>query len=381
MHDGQPASSDDALRGLQTSGLAWDGRLLWSVGDQRSTFAGCLLPIDPQTGRLVRPPVPLVAERPEIRKQLDTWGRLDAEGIDVLSRAERRFVVLLESNAMAALVVRVTESGDRAVVEAVWEFDFPAGTAPEPYRGDPNFRFEGIAIDVYGSRGYAAYERDKSGRPRLFQFDLRRTTHSGIGQVLLEPLAFDGWEELAGKPGTLLNFNGLELIHTTAGEPRLLVLCRDRELLVVLHPRTGKLLGQAALDLRSPNGEPIEWPSPEGVAFDDRRGVVYLISDPDSTNGNWRLRSTPTATGFFKLYVPLLFEFRLPPGILGPENRVRCTLPTASRSRTTNLARTRAIAELVAEEDEHLGGRRITGGASVGVANQLFALSPETKST
>src|SRR5262245_40360718 len=31
MQDGQPAPSDDFQRGLQTSGLAWDGKVLWSV--------------------------------------------------------------------------------------------------------------------------------------------------------------------------------------------------------------------------------------------------------------------------------------------------------------------------------------------------------------
>ena len=316
MSDGQPAPSDDFLRGLQTSGLAWDGKLLWSVGDQRSAFPGHLFAIDAQTARLVRMPIALTAERDEIRRRLKAWGRIDLEGIELLSRDDRRFVVLVEDDATAAMVVRVDERGTQATVEAIWEFQFPGGREPVPYRDDPNYRLEGITIDSRSSRGYVAFERDAAGSPHLYRFDLHRAPAAGIGPVPLEPVPFDNWDQIAGKPGALLNVNGLELTHTASGSPRLIVLCRDRELFFVLDPDSGKMIGQVALNLKTPAGEAIEWVSPEGIAVDSERGVVYIISDPDSTDGNWRLRSTPHATGMFAEYVPLLFELKIPSELL-----------------------------------------------------------------
>lgn len=310
--DGGPAPHEGTARGLQTSGLAWDGQRLWSVGDQRSTFPGHLFAIDPATARLTGPPIRLVAEREEIEQQLAAWGRPDAEGIEVLSAHEQRFVVLLEANATAALVVRVDESRPAAVVEAIWEFQFPETDTPAPFRDDKNFRLEGIAIDSTASRGYVGYERDKAGQPRLYQFDLDPVPRSGVGRVPLAPLPFDGWDQLRGKPTARLNVNGLDFCRTPTGKRRLFVLCRDRELLFAIDLDSGTLAGQFALDLRAPDGEPIEWPSPEGVAVDARTGRVFVVSDPDSTDNNWRLRSTPAATGLFADYVPLLFEVKLP---------------------------------------------------------------------
>jgi uncharacterized protein YjiK len=316
MNDGQSAASDDLRRGLQTSGLAWDGKRLWSVGDQRSAFPGHLFAIDPRNGRLDRSPVPLHAEREEIRRQLEVWGRIDLEGIEVLSRDERRFLVLVEDEATAAMVVRLNEAETQATVEAIWIFEFPGGREPVPYRNDPNYRLEGITIDSSHSRGYVAFERDIAGRPRLYQIDLRVAPATGIGPVTLELIAFDGWNQIAGKAGALLNVNGLELTHTASGSPRLVVLCRDRELFFVLDPNTGRLIAQVSLNLMTPDGDAIEWVSPEGIAIDPNRGVVYIISDPDSTDGNWRLRSTSRATGKLARFVPLLFELKVPTELL-----------------------------------------------------------------
>lgn len=316
MSDGRPAPSDDFLRGLQTSGLAWDGKLLWSVGDQRSAFPGHLFAIDPLTARLDRLPIPLTAEREEIRRQLNAWGRIDLEGIEVLSRDDRRFVVLVEDEATAALLVRLDAHQRQATVEAIWMFQFPGSREPVPYRHDPNYRLEGITIDSQTSRGYVAFERDAAGRPHLFQFDLQRAPAAGIGPVTLEPVPFEGWDQLGGKPDALLNVNGLELTHTAGGSPRLFVLCRDRELFFVLDPDSGRIVGQVTLNLKTPAGETIEWVSPEGIAIDSERGIVYIISDPDSTDGNWRLRSTPHAAGMFAQYVPLLFELKIPSELL-----------------------------------------------------------------
>ena len=311
MRDGEPAPHDDFIRGLQTSGLAFDGKLLWSVGDQRSAFPGALFAIRPGTGRLEFEPMPLEADEPKIKQQIAAWGRIDAEGIEVLSREERRFVVLIEDQATAAMVVRIAEPS-RAMVEAIWEFQFPDGAAPRPYRDDRNYRLEGIAIDAEAHRGYVAFERDYANRPHLYQFDLSAAPRAGIGSVQLAELPFRDWDKLGGRPRTLLNANGLEFFRTAAGEPRLMVLCRDRELFFIMNPESGRLVAQFEVEFNSPDGERIEWASPEGIALDRERGIVYIISDPDSTDGNWRLRSTPRATGLFAKYVPLLFDLKLP---------------------------------------------------------------------
>src|SRR5262245_22831759 len=76
MQDGQAAPSDDFQRGLQTSGLTWDGKLIWSVGDQRASFPGHLYAIDAQSGRLDRAPIPLATSDPAIQARLDAWSRL-----------------------------------------------------------------------------------------------------------------------------------------------------------------------------------------------------------------------------------------------------------------------------------------------------------------
>src|SRR5262249_30283287 len=54
-----PPVAEGRMQGLQTSGLAYDGKLLWAVGDQRSNFAGHIFRIDPATARLVGDPVKL----------------------------------------------------------------------------------------------------------------------------------------------------------------------------------------------------------------------------------------------------------------------------------------------------------------------------------
>ncbi len=310
--DGSPAPHDGLTRGLQTSGLAWYGEQLWSVGDQRSAFPGCLFVIDPQTARLTGPPIPLFAERDDIRSLLADWGRIDLEGIDSLSRDEPRFVVLVEDEDTAALVVRVNAPRTRATVEAIWQFRFPNDTPPEPFRGDSNYRLEGIAIDRNARDGFVAFERDRSNRPLLFRFELARAPATGIGPVQLEPVRLDCWEQIGGKQKTLLNVNGLEFTRTAAGARRLFVLCRDRELVFIVDLDSRQLVAQVEIDFRSPDGDRIEWASPEGIAIDRDGNRVFIVSDPDSTDGNWRLRSTPRAAGRFSEFVPLLFEFKLP---------------------------------------------------------------------
>jgi hypothetical protein len=150
----------------------------------------------------------------------------------------------------------------------------------------------------------------------LYQFHPATLSQSGIVRVRLEPVAFAGWSQLTGKRGAMLNANALQFLRTPSGASRLLVLCRDRELIFVMDPDTGQLIGQTTLKLLSPEGQTIEWVSPEGIAYEPGSGIIYVISDPDSTDGNYRLRSTSSAQGRFAQFVPLLFQFKVPDELL-----------------------------------------------------------------
>ena len=76
----------------------------------------------------------------------------------------------------------------------------------------------------------------------------------------------------------------------------LFVLCRNRELLLVLtlpDPKTARLEGQVTLHFRSPVGQTIECVRPEGIAFEEDTNRLYVVSDPDpSCGGNWKASST-----------------------------------------------------------------------------------------
>ncbi len=223
---------------------------------------------------------------------------VDGEGLTLLedSANELVFAMVLEDgferhigwapderSPGAALVVRVNRDSRAATVSAIWRFELPADNTVRPYKGDRNRRFEGIAVDRRSRRGYLAYEQDESGSPRLFTFELPSSKPSpGTEElsVLLEEVSFDIDSVTQGTPGTLKNFNDLAF-HSPN---RLLVLCRDRELLLILElvdPKTAQLAAQIPLDLRSPMNQVIEWPSPEGIAIAEESNTIYIVSDPD----------------------------------------------------------------------------------------------------
>lgn len=99
--EGQPLAPPQPGRraaGLQTSGLSYDGRQLWSVGDQRSNFPASLFAIDPSTGRLRRPPIPLrvgPTTQGEIPARLRE-ANPDLEGVAVLPGSPLHFYIVLE---------------------------------------------------------------------------------------------------------------------------------------------------------------------------------------------------------------------------------------------------------------------------------------------
>ncbi len=183
---GQPHDySCDALRfGLQPSGLAWDGEILWAVSDQSSSCPGCLFSLRPGSGGSRRDALFLDDDGIRIVYQ----GRelvVDGEGIALLNNSadELVFAVVLEEgyekhigwatderSPGAALVIRVNRESRAATVYAVWRFELPEGKAVRPYKGDRNRRFEGIAVDRSSRRGYLAYEQDENGSPSTFHF-------------------------------------------------------------------------------------------------------------------------------------------------------------------------------------------------------------------
>ena len=115
------------------------------------------------------------------------------------------------------------------------------------------------------------------------------------------------------------NFNDLAF-HSPN---HLLVLCRDRQLLLVLElvdPKTAQLSAQIPLDLRSPFNQEIVWGSPEGVAIAEETNTIFIVSDPDPRcGGNWKAataseldtRQRVAEAYLFCQFVPLLFELEL----------------------------------------------------------------------
>ena len=335
---GQPHDySCDALRfGLQPSGLAWDGELLWAVSDQSSSCPGCLFSLNPSSGGTDGDALFLEEDGLRVVHQ----GRalvVDGEGITLLddSADELVFAIVLEDgferhigwapderSPGAALVIRVNRDSRAATVSAIWRFELPAENTVRPYQGDRNRQFEGIAVDRRSRRGYLAYEQDESGSPRLFTFELPSSKPSpGTEElsVLLEEVSFDIDSVTQGTPGTVKNFNDLAF-HSPN---RLLVLCRDRELLLILElvdPKTAQLAAQIPLDLRSPMNQVIEWASPEGIVVAEESNAIYIVSDPDPRcGGNWRAsaaseldtRQRLAEAYLFSQFVPLLFELEL----------------------------------------------------------------------
>ncbi len=338
---GQPHDySCDALRfGLQPSGLAWDGELLWVVSDQSSSCPGCLFSLSPGSEGSNQDPLLLEEDGLPVVHQ----GRalvVDAEGIALLDdspgdKDELVFAVVMEDgferhlgwatddrSPGAALVIRVNRVSRAATVSAIWRFELPAEKTVRPYKGDRNRRFEGIAVDRSSGRGYLAYEQDENGSPRLFTFELPTSQPSpGTEElsVLLEEVSFDIDSITLGAPGLAKNFNDLAFQSPN----RLLVLCRDRELLLVLDlidPKTARLASQMPLDLRSPLNQAIEWTSPEGIAVAEETNTFFIVSDPDPRcGGNWKAaaaseldtRQRLAEAYLFSQFVPLLFELEL----------------------------------------------------------------------
>ena len=112
------------------------------------------------------------------------------------------------------------------------------------------------------------------------------------------------------KPLARLSLNALELIQGESGTA-LIAVARDQERLLLIDLAQPRRIRWLDLDLRSPDGEPIVWTSPEGLAIDRKGGTIWLINDPAADEGNYRASATLEPEGRFRDYTSLLFQMPL----------------------------------------------------------------------
>ena len=336
---GKPVEPTPWRRGLQTSGLTVkDGRLI-SVGDQKSNFTGHLLPIRPPgkesatSTRLLSRPVPIVPD-PAVsqRAVLEKYLRKpnpDLEGLAADPFRPDVFYAVVEMDGPFLLEIRWPKGAEKALIKRIVEVKVPE---IEPWRYDPNYRFEGVTVTAPGPELVIAYERASDELPRLLAVKWKDKSAQSLTAAVL-PVPFAKLEPRAGKD-SLLNVNGLAAVYPrkrsatggapTAGNRRssspdesepqaryLLLAARDEERIIVLDARSYRILRVVDVDFRGPGGERLKWVSPEGIAVDSRLNRVYVISDPDSIHGNYRRRENREAEGNYASMVPLLFTLKL----------------------------------------------------------------------
>jgi uncharacterized protein YjiK len=295
-----PVVAGGRMQGLQTSGLAYDGKFLWAVGDQRSNFAGHIFRIDPSTARLVGNPVKLELNSktsggiPESLRVTNP----DLEGLCLKRSDPLVFYIAVETDGNYVLESHYAPGENTSPVDRVLRARFSV----EPAAGDPNNRFEGVTTD--GENLFLAYERDGQGRPHIYRGPIPLNS----SELKLDDLdvPFSRLPQRQGKGA--VNVNDLTLLQ--AQPPTLAIIARDQERLLFYEPATRRL-SYVDLDFRDPDDKEIYWTSPEGIAVDPEGDRLWLIADPDSLRGNYRRRDEPAASGNYADMVPLLFEIRL----------------------------------------------------------------------
>lgn len=316
--EGKPIPPGPFKRGLQPSGLAFRQGELWSIGDQRGEHPGQLLRIDPRSGRLIGPPIPLELPAPQAGEspELEIYRSIpnsDFEGLALDPTDSARFLAVTEDKTPWIADIRLAGDGTaaspyRARIGRLTRFDVPGGVTP--WRSNPNYAVEGIAIADDGKTVYLAYERAQDELPRVYQLALSAAV-SGTRAALEEiPLPFAALPRRADKEKARLNLNDIQFLRR-GGRPCLLAVLRDQERLLLIDLERKECAAAVDLDLTDPTGTAIEWVSPEGLALDETSGRVWVINDPDSVDGNFRARGEPKATGPFADYTALLFELRL----------------------------------------------------------------------
>ncbi|MEM7236142.1 MAG: hypothetical protein AAF517_28510 [Planctomycetota bacterium] len=103
--------------------------------------------------------------------------------------------------------------------------------------------------------------------------------------------------------------NGLQFVEGPKGKALLLGVARDQERVLVIDVESKRIRSVVDLELRSPTGKKMLWVSPEGITADATS--IYIVNDPDSVRGNFRLLNEEKASGRFAEYAPLLFRIPL----------------------------------------------------------------------
>ncbi len=311
-HEGRPTLPESFTRGLQTSALEYSGGRLWSLGDQRSQYPGHIFTIDPRTARLVASPV-----RPGFDADLTAASNPECEVYRGIPNSD--FEALCRHPGEAGTFFAVTEDKvpwvvelrldgpSRATFTQFSRLEFPEGLVP--WRDDTNFRFEGATISDDGRTMYVAFERAQDELPRILSLTVKEA-RAGKPVVPREvPFPFDSIPGRADKPRALLNINGLAFFRDS-GRSFIAAVARDQERILFLdldERRIDRVIDLALLD---PDGQPMHWVSPEGVAIDLGADRLWLINDPDSVRGNYRALADDSARGPYAEYTPLLFEMK-----------------------------------------------------------------------
>ncbi len=303
---GNATPPEGSRRGLQTSGLVWHRGLLWSVGDQRSRYPGHVLAIDPKSARLAAPPLrPKIAA--ELRERPGAQAFLarpnpDFEGIASLPGHDGRFLVAVEDKFPSIVEIEI-EGTRSATLLQYTPINF---NQLEPWRGDTNFRLEGIL--VHRDSVLLAYERAADRLPRLLVVPLQSARGGESAAPEVVDIDFAALGRPAHKPSARLNLNGLAMLPG-APSPTVVGLCRDQERLLIIDLHRRQVRRVVDLKLTDPSGQAVRWVSPEGVAA--HGDTVWLVNDPDSVRGNYRLTGRDNADGHFAHYTPLLFAIPL----------------------------------------------------------------------
>lgn len=318
---GKPVPPQGFRRGLQPSGLAWrktngSGGELWCVGDQRSQFPGAIFRIDPSRSRLIGEPwrlalpEPTPAESPQFAVYRSIPNS-DFEGL--CTHPSRGDIVYAVTEDKTPWVVEIAvEEGAGAAcaprIRRLCELQLPDSL--KPWRSNPNFRMEGLAVSEDAKFLYLAYERAEDELPHLFRAEIAELSRGGPLAPLEVAVRFDALPAREDKPEAKLNLNDVQFL-SRGGAAHLVALARDQERILLIDLAAGRVTRWLDLDLRDPAGERIYWVSPEGLALDRERDRLWIVNDPDSERGNYRKLAEEKASGEYADYVPLLFEMKL----------------------------------------------------------------------
>ncbi|MBN1442780.1 MAG: hypothetical protein JXA90_08725 [Planctomycetes bacterium] len=304
-------------RGLQTSALVARGDELWSAGDQRSEHPNHLFRIDPRTARLVGEPLKLLLPEPADGESphfaaYRSIPNSDFEALAADPRDPRRLFAATEDKTPWIAAIRLERGQEdatwRAWITHLAEIRFPADLAP--WRYDSNFRVEGIALCDGGKTIYLAFERAADGLPRILELPAEAALRDLVVAPEDSKIRFRDVPRRPDMEEAELNVNDIHFIRLE-GRPSLLALARDQERILVIDLESKAATRWIDLDLRDPDGQAIHWVSPEGIAADPARDRLWIINDPDSMRGNYRLRGDETSSGPCADLVPLLFEGKL----------------------------------------------------------------------